>query len=187
MRNCVADLDSERFAKDGLKQDHAAAYLVEKWANAEFSALKQSVEVSLTCLFEGTLCESCLEFATLDRIIYNLMNNAAQYSSDQVIHFAVLPIPREDPKNIRFVVANKISPKQQGILMRNFPRHLSDIFDSGFSTGGHGLGVRICADFCAQAYGINDLAEAREAGHFGAKLLDGYFVAWFHWPIVPEY
>ncbi len=184
MRNCVGDLDPVRFTADARKKDHAAALLVEKWSIPEFNAASKPVEVVLDCRYEGAICESCLEFSTLDRIIYNLMNNAAQYTADEKVHFGIFPVPPEQPENIRFVVANAISAPHRALLAATFPESLTDLFQGGFSTGGHGLGTRICADFCAQAYGIDSFDEAKEAGHFGARLLDQFFVVWFHWPIV---
>jgi hypothetical protein len=43
--------------------------------------------------------------------------------------------------------------------------------------------MRICADFCAQAYGISNFDQAKQGGYFGAEWIDEKFATWFHWPI----
>jgi signal transduction histidine kinase len=184
MRNCVADLDPARFYADSLSCAHDIGLLVEKWSEAHFQAVNRPVEVLLDCHYEGTLCESCLEFSSLDRIIYNLMNNAARFASDGLIHFYVLPVPEPDAENIRFVVANRITDPHRQVLADHFPDGLGELFRGGFTTGGHGLGARICADFCAHAYGVFDFDKAKKGGYFGARLIDDYFTTWFHWPRV---
>jgi hypothetical protein len=184
MRHCVQDIDLERLKLDSLMRPHDTQLLVEKWAYADFHAIKRQVHVDLTCLYAGTLCESCLELASLDRIIYNLMNNAAQYASDSLVHFYILPVPEPRAESIRFIVANKVSEEQRRVLVDQFRNDLSEIFRGGFTTNGHGIGTRTCADFCSHAYGVFDFARAKEAGYFGARLVGDYFASWFHWPVM---
>jgi signal transduction histidine kinase len=184
MRNCVEDLDPERFHQDSLSLAHDAQLLVEKWSHADFHSVKKRVLVDLECHYEGTLCESCLEFSSLDRIIYNLMNNAARHTSDGHVYFYVLPVPEPEEANVRFVVVNAITEEHREILLEKFGDDLGEIFRGGFTTDGHGFGTRICADFCAHAYGIFDFTKAKKGGYFGAQLIGDYFVAWFHWPKV---
>jgi signal transduction histidine kinase len=182
MRNCVADLDPVRFQADSLTQDHHVDLLVEKWAQRDFFGKKDLTRIVLDCQFDGTLCESCLEFATLDRILYNLINNAARSTSDGLVHFYILPVPNPSGDNIRFVVANRVSEENRQVLLNKFQDDLSEIFRGGFTTEGNGVGTRICADFCAHAYGIFDFVKAKEAGYFGARWMGDYYTAWFHWP-----
>jgi hypothetical protein len=112
----------------------------------------------------GTPCDSCLEFSTLDRIIYNLLNNAARNAYDHVMQFHVLPIPRrETVENLRFVIANQVSGEHATRLNAAVP-DLGQLFRSGFTTGGHGVGMSIVADFCMQAFGIYDDEKARKDG-----------------------
>jgi hypothetical protein len=183
MRNSICDLDAERFAADHSKLDHDAHLLVEKWSDAEFAGAHCPVEVKLDCRFAGTLCESCLEFSTLDRIIYNFMNNAAKYSNDAMVDFYILAVPEPAAASIRFVFCNTVEDSHRQQLKQKFGDRLGEIFRGGFTTGGHGLGMRICADFCAQAYGIANFDQAREGGYFGARWMDDKFATWFHWPI----
>jgi signal transduction histidine kinase len=183
MRNAVSDLDVERFILDTSPQNHDAQLLVEKWSHVEFHGAGTPVQVVLNSRYTGTLCESCLEFSTLDRIIYNLMNNAAKYTDNGIVHFYILPVPEITPASVRFVFCNSVDSAHRELLREKFGDSLSDIFWGGFTTGGHGLGLRICADFCGQAYGLSDFPTARESGYFGAEWIRDQFTAWFHWPI----
>lgn len=184
MRNCVRDLDPEHYDDDEISRAHDAQLLVEKWSNADFDSPGKKVKVELNCRYGGTLCESCLEFSSLDRIVYNLMNNAGRYTSDGHVYFYVLPVPGSEEGNVRFVVANAITEEHRERLKNQFGNDVGEAFRGGFTTGGHGLGMRICADFCAHAYGIFDFAVAKKTGYFGARLLDDYFSVWFHWPTI---
>ncbi|SDT93055.1 hypothetical protein SAMN05444156_0839 [Verrucomicrobium sp. GAS474] len=183
MRNCVADLDLERYAADSSRQDHAIGLLAEKWTKAPFCGEDHRATVDVLCRYAGVICESCLEFSTLDRIIYNLMNNAARFTADGRVLLAMVPTPSvENPENVRFVIANRIAPEHASTLRDRFGDRVDELLRGGFTTGGNGLGLRICADFCAQAYGLADFDTARDGGYFGARLQDDLFLVWFHWP-----
>jgi hypothetical protein len=185
MRNCVGDLDPARFQADSGAKDHGAELLVEKWSNADFYGGIIPARIEFTCAYQGTVCESCLEFSTLDRIIYNLVNNAARYADDHLVRFYILPVPEGEPngpENLRFVIGNHVAPGHRETL-NSALGDLGQLFQSDFTTGGHGIGTQIVGDFCAQAYGIMESETARKQGYFGARWLGDSFVAWFHWPI----
>jgi hypothetical protein len=183
MRNCVADLDTRRFADDSAQKDHGTDLLLEKWTSADFYGSSVPAHIEFDCTYTGTLCESCLEFSTLDRIIYNLLNNAARNSNDRVVQFHILPMPaQETAENLRFVIANHVSREHWTRINAVVP-DLGQLFNSGFTTGGHGVGMSIVADFCTQAFGIYDDETARLKGYYGAEWVGDNFVAWFHWPV----
>jgi hypothetical protein len=183
MRNCVADLDTRRFAADSARKDHGTDLLLEKWTSADFYGSSIPAQIEFECTYEGTLCESCLEFSTLDRIIYNLLNNAARNADDHIVQFHILPIPKpEIAENLRFVIANQVSSEHATRLNAAVP-DLGQLFRSGFTTGGHGVGMSIVADFCTQAFGIYDGEKARKDRYYGAQWIEDNFVAWFHWPV----
>ena len=183
MRNCVADLDTRRFADDSARKDHGTDLLLEKWTSADFYGSSVPAQIKFECKYEGTLCESCLEFSTLDRIIYNLLNNAARNANNNVVQFHILPMPnQESVENLRFVIANHVSREHASRLSAAVP-DLGKLFHSGFTTGGHGVGMSIVADFCTQAFGIYDDETARKGGYYGAQWIETNFVAWFHWPV----
>jgi signal transduction histidine kinase len=186
MRNCILDLDIELRRADTTNQDHHLALLAEKWTKHSSSGGKTDVPVEVFCHYSGVICESCLEFSTLDRIIYNLMNNAARFARADGIQFMMSPVPMSYPQHIRFVVANRISPEHHQLLRDRFGENFSELLRGGYTTGGQGLGLRICADFCAQAYGVTDHDAALAQGLFGVHLVQDVFCVWFHWPLRGE-
>ena len=60
---------------------------------------------------------------------------------------------------------------------------LNDLFRSGVSTTGSGLGMTVALDFVRNAYGLGSTSEAFDGGYLGARLVEREFQAWFHWPI----
>ncbi|MFP4437270.1 MAG: ATP-binding protein [Chloroflexaceae bacterium] len=187
MRNALPDLDPELYARDQGTRLHNVELLTEKWQYASLRGEdQQPVQVQVLTSFAGSVSERCLEFSALDRVLYNLMNNALRNTADGQVSLAILVLPTAHPDNLRFVVANRVSPEQQQTLQARYKGHLSDLFQGGFTTGGTGLGMRICADFVRNAYGLTNIDQGISSGYLGARLLNNYFVAWFHWPIAGE-
>jgi signal transduction histidine kinase len=186
IRNAVRHIDPRVQEQDEQQQYHHVDLLIEKWYHAVHQTREVAVEIVLDCHYRGNISERCLEFSALDRVLYNLINNAARFAADGKVYFSILPIPEQQPQNLRFVIYNQITPEHQKTLQARYPDHLSDIFRGGFTTGGSGLGLRICADFVNNAYGIHALDEGIKGGYFGAQRIDAYFVNWVHWPIVPD-
>lgn len=186
MRNALPGIDPEGAARDEEQRLHAVELLVEKWDRAEHRLPGRAATVAVDCRYSGAIAERCLEFSALDRIIYNLVNNAAAHSADARVALAILPITPEDPEHLRLAVANAIAPEQRRAIEQRFPAGPGQLFHGGFTTGGSGLGLRICADFVCNAYGLRDVDQALAEGHLGAAIRDGRFVAWVHWPIAAD-
>lgn len=183
MRNAVPDLDPEGYDRDRRDNLHSINLLIEKWHHARHEAGGRSAQVEVACYFAGNVSERCLEFAALDRVVYNLVNNAVRHTADDRVYLGILPIPPERHRDLRFVVANRITGEQQRLLTTRYGQSLGGLFEGGFTTGGAGLGMRICADFVLNAYGVRSVLQGVEGGYLGARLVEGYFIAWFHWPI----
>ncbi len=187
MRNALPDLDPEKYARDRSTKLHNVDLLIEKWQNAFLHIQHQkTVQVQVLTSFAGGVSERCLEFSALDRVLYNLMNNALRNTTDGQVRLAILALPTDQPENLRFVIANRVSTEQQQTLQTHYNGDLSNLFQGGFTTQGIGLGMRICADFMRNAYGLTDIDQGLSTGYLGARLLDNYFVAWFHWPIAGD-
>ncbi len=90
---------------------------------------------------------------------------------------------RIEPQQLRFVIANRVSTKHQRLLQEHYADQLGELFRGGFTTGGTGRGMQICASFVRHAYGIPTFEQALAERHFGAQLIRSYFVGWFHWPL----
>ncbi|MEN9937028.1 MAG: hypothetical protein RLZZ387_3607 [Chloroflexota bacterium] len=186
MRNCVPDLDPGRYARDTVKRVHSAKLLVEKWVDARYPLPGMNAQVSLDCRYDGGVSECCLEFAALDRVVYNLMNNATRHAADGRVALAIVPLPGEEPPHLRFVVHNRITEQQRARLRERFGDRLGGLYGGGFTTGGSGIGMQNCAELVANAYGLSWASTAVEGGYIGAALYDQSFVAWFHWPAVAD-
>lgn len=187
MRNVIQDLDRERQERDRQKIDHGVDLLIEKWDQAVHQLRGAQAEVVLDYDFAGTISESCLEFSALDRVLYNLINNAARHTADGKVYFAIVPVPTKTaPRDLRFVIYNATASAHQQVLTERYGTNLGELFRGGFTTGGNGLGLRICADFVNNAYGMVQFDHGLQEGYFGATHIDGYFVNWVHWPLVAD-
>ena len=182
MRNVVYDLDPKGHERDLAPVAHDIELLIEKWSNIDYRLAKNAIKIRLDCRFDGRISENCMEFSALDRVIYNLVNNATRFTTDQQVHLAILPVAGKQHPQVRFVVYNRISTEHQQTLLDKFGSdNLSTLYEGGFTTGGHGVGMRICADFVMHGYGLASVQDALQGGYLGIKLIDDYFVAWFHW------
>ena len=180
MRNALADVDVEARDRDRAYRDHGTRLLFEKWASATHQlAPERSARIDVDSTYEGPVSRRCLEFSALDRVLYNLMNNAVRFTSDGVVTLYL----REVGGNLRFVVANTITVNQLDALRAAHGESLGSLYLGGFTTGGEGVGLSICAEFVANAFGLSGAADAILDGHVGATVMDDTFVTWFHWPM----
>ena len=100
--------------------------------------------------------------------------------SSQPLH--LLPVPPGAATDLRFVVMNRVTPAHRERIHADLGDRLDGVFASDYTTGGHGLGLRIVGDFVTHGYGLPSLRVALNDGYLGARLVRDTFVAWFHWP-----
>lgn len=181
MRNAVANLDPAGEARDATENHHDIDLIVEKWNNSPHHVADLAATVLVESDYHGSISESCLEFAALDRVLYNLINNAVRFALDNMVYVRIFPLDDTD-EVLRFVVYNRSSAEHLSMLHAKFERTLSEVFLGGFTTGGSGLGLRICAEFVTNAFGLETVEQAMQLGYFGATKHDDYYVAWVHWP-----
>jgi signal transduction histidine kinase len=186
MRNAIRDIDVARYQADLEQKLHNVKLIVEKWSDSVYQLANSAATILVDCRFAGNISERCLEFSALDRVLYNLVNNAVRYAADDQVHIVIFPLDAESPRDVRFVIYNNISAEHGRLLSDRFGRQLSQLFAGGFTTGGSGLGMSICAQFVANAYGLQDTAQALDERYLGATRLDDCFVAWFHWPVAAD-
>ncbi|MEO5814358.1 MAG: ATP-binding protein [Gemmatimonadaceae bacterium] len=180
MRNALEDIDVAARQRDMNQRDHGAHLLLEKWTSAEHRQPDdRSARVNVHTTYEGPVSQRCLEFSALDRVLYNLMNNAVRFSSDGAVDLHL----RALGENLRFVVANRVTTDQRSTLGARYATGLGKLFLDNFTTGGEGVGMTICAEFVANAYGLSKVKQAVNGGYVGAELVGDAFVAWFHWPV----
>lgn len=184
MRNALLGLDDEKRRADLTPQMHGTDLIVEKWRHALLGSDEQRpVRLEIECGYDGPIAECCVEFGALDRVLYNLVNNASRHCASTEVRVFILPEPADDTvENLRFAVCNQIADVDQ---QRLEGRDLRTLFEPGVSSTGSGLGMTVVADFVSNAYGI-PREQALGEGYLGAKLWKDYFLVWFHWPISPE-
>lgn len=182
IRNAIPDLDPAGYALDLEDRAHTTDLLRAKWSTDAYRLRDIQVELHLRCDFDGAVSERCMEFAALDRVIYNLVNNAARFAADQRVDLQMFPITGDDETDLRFVVMNRVGPEHRERLQSDLGDDLSRVFEGGYTTGGYGLGLRICGDFVTHGYNLPSLRVALGEGYLGARLIRDTFVAWFHWP-----
>lgn len=189
MRNAVPDLDPETYAADLEAKDHPVALLREKWGSITYRFAGREIKVTLDCPFNGSLAACCMEFSTFDRIVYNLVNNAAERTADGHVRLSVLPLdrgPGTGPEMLRVTVLNRIDAVQREALRQRYGESLKTLFTGGSAADGRGLGLGICAEIVVHVSRLSSVEQAVEGGYLGIRLLDDWFVVWFLWPtLVP--
>jgi signal transduction histidine kinase len=184
VRSLVPSIDPEGYARDRAERAHGMRELVDKWEGFTFPAAVDSgspgPRVEVECLWRGDLAARCLEAAALDRVLYNLVNNAARFTADGRVR---LRVDRVAPGTARIAVTNPVDPVQVDWL-GSATEAPGDLFRGGVSRGGRGLGLWASASVVARAWGQVDAEDAAALGVVGAKLSDGEFAAWFLWPIL---
>lgn len=184
MRNAFCDLDPERYNADLAERAHGIDLLRSKWSNVKYIAGDGAIRVQFHCDFDGAVSQRCMEFSALDRVIYNLVNNAAQHTANGRVDVVITPLDDGRETHLRFAVINPITAEQRAALQSTFGDELSELFRGGFTTGGHGIGMRVCADFVTHGYARGSVDQALQDRLLGIDLVDDHFVAWFHWPAV---
>lgn len=183
MRNALLGLDDAQRNEDLKTKLHGTDFIVRKWNGAQLRSGEKETRLEVDCPEEVAISECCVEFGALDRILYNLLNNACRHTYGEEIQLAIFRVPEQQGLNLRFVLLNRIAPADE-VRLRNTDLQL--LFRTGVSTTGSGYGLSVAAEFVAHAFGIKNPEEAVEAQYLGARLLDHRFAVWFHWPIVTE-
>jgi signal transduction histidine kinase len=179
MRNCLVDLDPERRKRDTSSREHSASLFREKWENYE----NDGVKVEYISDFDGGIASCCLEFSSAERVVYNLVNNAIKHTADDTVRLFVTTIqPESDKPHVKIVTSNTVKSDEKDKMLESLNGELSTLFQGGFTIGGTGDGLSICAEFVANAYGLVNIHEAIRDGYVGARLHEEQFVAWVHWP-----
>ena len=202
MRNAVIGLDEVRRNADRKPKAHAMQLMLDKWQESVVGPHWQQhpIQLHIDCRYEGPLTECCLESAAIDRIFYNLTNNAARHAADDRLEMTVFPLPEQPPESgcLRFVLSNQVG-EEDAALLRSFSQpgqadstHLGTgqslfaLFEPEVSSSGSGFGLTVVADFVAGAFGLRSRTEALHERYVGAILDGRTFRVWFHWPAAHE-
>ena len=176
MRNLVPDLDPAARAADEAAKAHGIDHFTTKWAGATVHGPAGPVTVSLHCSFTGAISARCLETASIDRVVYNYVNNAVRFAAGVAVALHVLPVGRG---LTRWVVRNAVAPDQAAFLAGHDPARL---FAGGVTRGGTGVGLSNCAVIVADCFGLDAPDEAVARRYLGSAVRGDEYLAWFHWP-----
>lgn len=178
MRNVAKDLDGPGRVRDLTFRPHSLDELAR--ALREFTATvdDQPVVVEVACKDDRVISESCVECAAIDRVAYNLLNNAVRYTDRPLVRAWLLTL-RAD---LRVVIANSVSEAHRKVVAEQLDRDRGALFGS-FTTSGSGHGLRIVSELVGRAYGVAEVDALTREGYIGAKLADDTFLSWFHWPL----
>jgi hypothetical protein len=185
MRNALVDLDPEERARDTVENPHRIDDLIERWADVRYRTLDGTIRVRAERDEPGMLASCCLEFGAVDRITYNLINNAARHSADGEV---ALQARWAGGENVLIAVTNRVEEEHGKWLTRSLRDDPAALFrwgvarGGGRAGGGTGLGLGIAAEFVAAAFGVPSVAEALEGGYLGSTPLGDRLAVWFHWP-----
>ena len=178
MRNVVLDLDAAGRARDLAFLPHSLGDFSR--ALREFTGLvrDERVVVEVDCPADAVIAESCVEVSAMDRVAYNLLNNAVRHADRPSIS-VWLRILEHD---LRVIIANDVAPEQHAVVAASLAGDAAALYGS-FTTTGSGHGLRIVSDLVGRAYGVASTDALVKGGYVGARLVGGAFVTWFHWPL----
>lgn len=183
LRNLVPDLDVTGAAADQQPQPQPVERLVEKWRLAPAQVGNHVARVNLDVAVQGAVAARPSELAALDAVLTNLVNNAVRFAVDRQVYLVVLP--HATGRDVRVVVSNELTADHQATLTARFGTDWRGLFAGEFTTGGTGLGLRICAAYVAECYGLAGTRQAIDGQYLAAIVWEAAFVAYFHWPLVP--
>ncbi len=184
MRNLLRDIDEPRRVADVSGKAHHVGLLVEKWKDGLLrGGAPRGTRLDFVSFYDGNIADSCLEFSTLERLLYNLINNAVRHAIDGLVGLRALSLD-DDQANLRFMVFNRITSDHADALRQSGAgrEDLGHLFRDDFTTHGTGLGLGICAEITAHAYGLLSVNDGIAGNYIRAMIQDDTFLVYFHWP-----
>ncbi len=203
MRSAATGLDDARRDADRRPKSHDMALMLNKWHRSVLSppSREQPLRMIVDCRYAGTLTECCLESAAVDRIFYNLANNARRHAVGDRVTMTIFPVPEAPGDGLRFVLCNEVGEEdaaflgglarsggnggagESGDTGKAVCLDLPALFAPAVSSTGSGFGLTVVADFVSSAFGLSNSQEALRERYAGAKLEGLTFRVWFHWPL----
>lgn len=181
MRNAIHDIDPITRAADERLRVHSIYDYIKKWSNFEYHHNDRIITVHVQCYYEGNITTCCLEASALDRVLYNLINNALRFAHKDTVVLTIFPVG----DILRWVVENTVRPEAVKWLQETIGENMSDLFKGGITDGGNGIGLSNCADIVGASFGVSSM-EAIDGKYISAKLINNTFYACFHWNIVQQ-
>lgn len=184
MRNALLGLDDPKRQADLETKMHSVDLIAEKWQHALVQDAERQTHLEVDCDFHGNIAECCVEFGALDRVLYNLVNNACRHTASGGVRLSIHshPTGEDHPDDLRFEVCNPVDTEDRQRLRGQGDLHT--LFQPAVSSTGSGFGLTVALDFVSNAYGLPKRHQALEGNYLGAQLTaDDEFIVWFHWPV----
>jgi signal transduction histidine kinase len=180
MRNAIRDIDPEGRMRDEEERPHYISDLVSRWDGHAYPIGGRRVLVRAVGEEDAALSSCCLEASAVDRVIYNHISNAARFTQDGEVRLEILQV---DGDTARGIISNSVSADQESWLRSRIEEDPAALYRTGVTRGGQGLGLGNAAHFVCSAFGVRKVREGLNAGFLGGRVLDGRYLAWFHWPL----
>ena len=186
MRNALLGLDDAKRQADLVPKMHSVDLIIEKWQHALLRGAQRPARLDVACDYHGNIAECCVEFGALDRVLYNLVNNACRHTASGEVKLLIRSHPDDvaEPDNLCFCVSNPVDARDERTLAAR--GDLNVLFSPGVSSTGSGYGLTVAVDFVTNAFGLPSRARALDGGYLGAQLVENEFRVWFHWPVVAD-
>lgn len=181
MRNAIIDLDGFGCQRDRAGGNHGVQFLYNRWSSANIRNESGPVQLYFSSSWNGDFAKTCFEFSSVQRIIYNLLSNSLHFTSNQSIKFSISAIPGTSPTDVRFSIENQIDVSQQLRLQKIFENE-ELLFSDGVTTDGTGLGLGICCDLVAAAYGLENRKTVIDGAYLELSTSGDQFRSAFYWP-----
>jgi hypothetical protein len=150
LRHSLIGSDEERGLLDLARRLHGVENLRRRLPLLLLYNPAGDVRVDFAAAWHGDFAITCLEFSTVLKHLYNLMDNAARHTADRLVLIRIFPKPPFEPRSVRLVVANAISPADRATMS---PSVLANLW-RGYTTTGSGIGLVASAALVAEAFGL---------------------------------
>ena len=183
LRTAISDLDRIRYTRDELFIPQPIDTIVHHWRNVFYRIESgQACHVSCQSHVYGYIADSVIELAALERILYNLVNNAVRHTHAGGVE---IQIEYHDTTHelVRFSVQNPLTTDQVTRLDQLTANNPSNLILRPITTTGSGLGLGICADIVAHVF-QTDVDQIIHHRYFDVSWRNNQFVVEFVWPMV---
>jgi signal transduction histidine kinase len=185
LRSMIVDLDRIRYTLDELFVPQPIDVIPATWHAKHYRIPSgHTAWVTVECPLQGYIAESVIELAALERVLYNLVNNAVRHCAQPHVGIRITPSSVfADMLDIE--VWNTIDDAQYQRLRALCPdAHWDRLIRESLSTTGSGLGLGICADIVAHVCGMDDVAHVLATDSFRVSVTPESFHVHCVWPLV---
>lgn len=187
LRNCFPGLDAERARLDRELNFHSTKLLREKWEGFEVFGKVVRVHTEQ----DAAIACCCLEFSTLDRVLYQLIYFVGSQGEEQgELDFWIKRLEGVSGLDLLLVFEVGLRKEQVAALEELCGGwDLRGLFEGRvrMPEGLSSDGLQICLDCVCNAWGYESSREALDAGLIGCRVTgeegERYVLrSWFFWP-----